>query len=241
MPKSRARFIALKILLARRNLHVDEQAIKAGRVIVSGRVITNPAARVRADASIRVRPDPRLRGDIKLSHALDQFDVRIAGRVAADVGASAGGFTTALLDRGAVRVYAIDVGVGQLIGRLRIDERVVNLEGHNLGAITRQQVPEPVDVITVDLSYLPLAHAVPQLEALEIARDADLVALVKPTFELRRGRPPEGRQQLEAALHAATDAVEAASWRVVATRESAVTGARGTREFFVHGQREAAP
>lgn len=106
MPKSRARFIALNALLARRNIHADEQTIKDGRVVVDGRVITNPAARVRVDASGRVQPECRLRGDIKLSHALDQFDFRIAGRVAVDVGASAGGFTTALLARGAARVYA---------------------------------------------------------------------------------------------------------------------------------------
>jgi 23S rRNA (cytidine1920-2'-O)/16S rRNA (cytidine1409-2'-O)-methyltransferase len=128
--------------------------------------------------------------------------------------------------------------VGQLIGRLRIDERVVNLEGHNIGVITRRHVPEPVDVITVDLSYLPLADAVPQLETLEIAADADLVALVKPTFELRQGRPPQGRKQLEAALQAGADAVDAASWQVLATCESAVTGARGTTEFFIHARRE---
>ena len=240
MPKSRARLIALEALLARRNVRADEQTIKAGRVFVDGRIITNPAARVRVDASVRVQPESRLRGDIKLSHALDLFAIRIAGRVAADIGASAGGFSTALLHRGAARVYAIDIGVGQLVGRLRADERVVNLEGHNLGCITRQQLPEVVDTVTVDLSYPAVADAVPQLEALEIAPDADLVALVKPTFELRRGRPPVGRAQLEAALRTATDAVGAGSWRVVATCESVVTGTRGTTEFFVHARREAA-
>ncbi len=239
MPKSRARFIALQALLARHNVGADEQSIKAGHVIVDGRVITNPAARVRADASIRVQAEARLRGDVKLSYALDHFGVRVTGRVVADVGASAGGFTTALLDRGAARVYAIDVGVGQLIDRLRLDPRVVNLEGHNFGVITREDVPEPVDVVTVDLSYLRLSDAVPQIETLEIAPDADLVALVKPTFELRRGQPPERRSQLEAALQAAADAVNAALWRVRASCESAVPGARGTTEFFIHARRQA--
>lgn len=240
MPKSRARFIALTALLARRNIDAAEQAIKTGRVVVDGRLIMNPAARVRVDASVRVQAESRLRGDIKLSHALDQLGVQIAGRVAADVGASAGGFTTALLEHGAARVYAIDVGVGQLVGRLRAHERVVNLEGHNLGFITRQHVPERVDVVTVDLSYLAVADAVPQLEALDIAEVADLVTLVKPTFELRRGRPPAARAELEAALRAATAGIDAGSWRVVATCESRVTGARGTTEFFVHAQRDAA-
>lgn len=242
MPKSRARFLALDALLARRNIDADEQTIKAGRgrVLVDGRVITNPAARVRIDASVRVQAESRLRGDIKVSLALEHLRVRIGGRVAADVGASAGGFTTALLERGAARVYAIHVGVGQLVGRLRAHERVANLEGHNLGSITREHVPEPVDLVTVDLSYLSVADAVPQLEALEIAKGADLVTLVKPTFQLRRGKPPETRAELEAALHAATAAIDARSWRVVATCESRVTGARGTTEFFVHARRHPA-
>jgi len=239
MSKSRARFLPLATLLARQNRRVDEEAVHAGRVIVDGRIITNPSARVRANASIRVRTESRLRGDVKLSLALDRFGVQIAGRVAADIGASAGGFTTALLARGAARVYAIDAGVGQLVGRLRADERVVNLEGHNLGSITRQHFTEPVDIVTVDLSYLAVADAVPQLEALQFAPDADLLALVKPTFELRQGRPPLAPGQLHAALRRATDEVNAGSWRVVATCQSVVTGARGTTEFFIHARRQA--
>jgi 23S rRNA (cytidine1920-2'-O)/16S rRNA (cytidine1409-2'-O)-methyltransferase len=180
-----------------------------------------------------------LRGDIKLCLALEQLRVRIGGRVAADFGASARGFTTALVARGAARVYAIDVGVGQPVGRLRVHERVVNLEDHNLGSITRQP-PEPVDIITVDLSYLAVADAVPQLEALEIAKGADLVTLVKPTFELRRGRPPTARAELEAAHHAATGPIDAGSWRAMATCESGVTGARGTTDFLVHARRDVA-
>lgn len=239
MSKRRARFIALPELLARRNIDADERTIKAGRVLVDGRVVCNPSARVRADASLKVWRLSRLRGDIKLSHALDHFGVRIAGRVAADVGASTGGFTTALLDRGARRVYAIDAGVGQLVGRLRTDERVVNLEGHNLGAIGQREVREPVDVITVDLSYLSIAAAMPQLEVLAISDDADLVALVKPTFELQRGRPPE-TGDLSLAVTAAVDAASARAWRVEATCISQVTGAGGTTEFFIHAHRRVA-
>lgn len=240
MPNRRARFIALTELLARHNLDADEPTIKTGLVLVDGRVVSNPSARVRADASVRVRRDSRLRGDIKLSYALDHFGVRIAGRVAADFGASAGGFTSALLDRGARRVYAIDVGVGQLVGRLRADERVVNLEGHNLGAIGPHEVPEPVEVITVDLSYLSIARATPQLETLDISDDADLVALVKPTFELRRGRPPETDDELELAVTGAVEAIATRAWRVEATCKSHVTGAGGTTEFFIHAHRKVA-
>ena len=237
MSKSRARLVALEVLLARRGLHVDEQTIKAGRVLVDGRVVSNSAARVRADASVRVQRDTRLRGDVKLSYALDRFPVRVADRVAADVGASAGGFTTALLDRGARRVYAIDAGVGQLVGRLRVDDRVVNLEGHNLGSIDRHAVPEAVHLVTIDLSYLAVADALPQIEALEIAGDADLVAPVKPMFELRRARPPSHADELQAAVRAASEAVASGLWEVLATCESSVTGARGTTEFFIHARR----
>ena len=239
MSKSRAPFVALEVLVARRDLPVDEQTIKAGRVLVDGRVVSSPAARVRADASIRVQRDTRLRGDVKLSYALDRFGVRVSDRVAADVGASAGGFTTALLDRGARRVYAIDAGVGQLVGRLRADDRVVNLEGHNLGSIDRRAVPERVDLVTIDLSYLAIADALPQIEVIDIAGDADLVALVKPTFELRRARPPARIDELQEALHTASEAVAFGSWDVVGTCESDVTGARGTTEFFIHARRRA--
>ena len=165
---------------------------------------------------------------------------RVADVVAADVGASAGGFTTALLDRGAKRVYAIDVGVGQLVGRLRADDRVVNLEGHNLGSIDRHVVPDSVDLVTIDLSYLAIADALPQIEALDIEVDADLVALVKPMFELRRARPPTHVDELRSAVRAASDAVASGPWDVVATCESGVTGASGTREFFIHARRVTA-
>src|SRR5258705_4418622 len=178
MPKPKARFVALRELLADRRPEVDQAAIEEGNVLVDGSVVTNPAARVRFDASVRVVVPSRLRGDVKLSYALDTLDIAVAGRVAVDVGASTGGFTTALLDRGARRVYAIDAGVGQLLGRLRVDARVLNLEGHNLGAIGPDDVPEPAELVTVDLSYLALAAAAPQLERLTLAAAADLVALV---------------------------------------------------------------
>src|SRR5579885_3286776 len=117
-----------------------------------------------------------LRGTIKLRAALAAFAVEVAGRVALDVGASTGGFTVALLEAGAARVYAVDAGFGQLLGRLRQDARVVNLERTNLAAL---ELPEPIDLVTVDLSYLSIALAAPQLP-----RAPELIALVKPMFEL---------------------------------------------------------
>lgn len=233
----RARFVALASLLASRRPDVDPASITAGRVLVDGRVLTNPAARVRLDASLWVIPEPRLRGNLKLAGALEAFSVPVAGRVAADIGASAGGFTTALLARGAARVYAIDAGVGQLVGRLRQHERVVNLEGRNLARLDRTVVPDEIEVLTVDLSYLAVADAVPQLEALWIHPAADLVALVKPTFELRRATLAASPDDVAQAVAVASKAIDGTHWRVLGRCDAPRTGRRGAREAFIHARR----
>jgi 23S rRNA (cytidine1920-2'-O)/16S rRNA (cytidine1409-2'-O)-methyltransferase len=238
MPKSRrARFVALVDLLARRRVDVDPAAFTEGRVLVDGRAVTNPAARVRLDASVRVVPTRRLRGDIKLSHALEVFDIAVAGRIALDVGASAGGFTTALVDRGARRVYALDAGVGQLVGRLRQDERVVDLEGHNIGALDTTIVPERVEVVTMDLSYLALAEAIAHVGRIDLAEGVDLVTLVKPTFELHRATLAATDTDITDAVERVAKAMTAHRWRVVASCPAPRTGRRGAREVFLHGRR----
>jgi 23S rRNA (cytidine1920-2'-O)/16S rRNA (cytidine1409-2'-O)-methyltransferase len=231
--RRRARFVALADLLARHHPALDLDVVRVGRVLVDGRVLTNPRAMVRADASIRVVPDRRLRGAVKLAAALDAFAVDVTGQIAVDVGASAGGFTTALLERGASRVYAVDAGVGQLVGRLRRDTRVVNLEGHNLGALDRVLVPDPVDVVTMDLSYLSLHDAVPQLDRLEIGPSAVLIVLVKPTFELGRATLAATDTDVTAAVERAADGITASGWTVIATCPAPRTGRRGAREVFM--------
>ena len=238
MPKQkRARFVVLDILLARRRPDIDPSAIADGRVVVDGRVLTNPAARVRLDASVRVVAERRLRGEVKLAFALDVLCVDVDGRVAVDVGTNAGGFTIALLDHGARRVYAVEAGIGLLLGSLRSDPRVVNLEGHNLGLLDTTSVPEPIEVITMDLSYLAVSGAIPQLERLGLAAKADLLALVKPTFELRRGTIADADDDLDRAVAEATHAATDAGWRVVATVESSRRGRGGAREAFMHARR----
>lgn len=234
----RARFVALTDLLARRRPDVDAGAIVAGRVLVDGRPLTNPAARFRADAALRVLPDRQLRGAIKLSHALDTLGVPVAGRVAVDIGASAGGFTPALLARGAHRVYAVDAGVGQLLGRLRASDRVVNLEGHNLGTLDRRVVPEVVELITMDLSYLSVAEAVPQLERLDIHDSALLVALVKPTFELHRPGLAASPIDIAAATRVAGSATASSGWTLRGACPAPPTGRRGAREVFLYACRQ---
>jgi 23S rRNA (cytidine1920-2'-O)/16S rRNA (cytidine1409-2'-O)-methyltransferase len=237
--RNRPRFIALtkRLNLTHPELEDPIAAIAAGDVKVDGVIATNPAARVPADASIRLRLRTKPRGQVKLAAAIEAFAVPVTGRIAADIGASTGGFTLALLAAGARRVYAIDAGHGQLLGSLRLDPRVTNLEGVNLGALNWALVPEAVEVITVDLSYLSLARAAPQLEALAITSDADLVALVKPMYELGLGAPPDDPADRAKAVELAVAGIERWGWQLVVAMESPVQGGRGAVEHLIHMER----
>jgi len=214
-----------------------ESLIQSGQVLVDRRVVTNPASLIRLGASIVVVPPRVLRGEVKLQAALDNFQVAVAGRVALDVGASTGGFTRVLLRAGATRCYAVDAGHGQLLGSLRCDSRVVNLESTNLGDLNQRLVPELIDVITMDLSYLSVASAVPQLDRIAIADDADLVVLVKPMFELALPALPEEGVMLRRAVAQAIQGIELGRWKVLAQMESPTRGAGGAIEFFLRARR----
>jgi 23S rRNA (cytidine1920-2'-O)/16S rRNA (cytidine1409-2'-O)-methyltransferase len=238
-----SRLVPLAEALARRfpgtvDSTVDAASLVAsGRVLVDGRPVLNPDSRVPLDASVTIRDDAPLRGSAKLEAALDTFGVVVEGRVALDAGAAAGGFTSVLLDRGARRVYAVDAGHGQLLGSLRQDHAVVNLERTNLGALTTEVVPDAIDVVTLDLSYLALADAVPQLDRVTLAPGADLVALVKPMFELALAEPPSDEEHLALALATARAGVSHAGWTVLADMRSPVLGSRGAAEFLLHAHR----
>jgi 23S rRNA (cytidine1920-2'-O)/16S rRNA (cytidine1409-2'-O)-methyltransferase len=228
--------VALVTLLQRRFPGLDDPArlIKAGAVLVNGLPAANPRCRVRADAAIRLyRPRP-LRGTIKLSHALTAFRIRAAGLVTLDLGAAAGGFTQALLEAGAARVYAVDVGTGQLRGWLRADPRVVNLERTNLARLDRRLIGQPVDLLTMDLSYLAVAEAIGQVDRRILAPAAQLIALVKPTFELHSAQLADRPGQVGAAAAAAAAALAGHGWRVLGQEPSPALGARGAVEVFVH-------
>ena len=178
-----------------------------------------------------------LRGSVKLVAALDTFGVDPSGRICLDVGASTGGFTTVLLERGAARVYAVDAGHGQLLGSLRQNERVVNLESTNVGDLDRGVVTDAIQVVTVDVSYLSLGRAVAQLDGVEIVRDAGLVGLVKPMFELGLGTAPTDEVSLQQATDAAAAAITGAGWEVVGRAMSVARGGRGAIEGFVYARR----
>lgn len=164
---------------------VDPDAtIRRGEVVVDGRINSNPGSLVRAGASIVLQVDVPLRGEVKLNAALLAFEIDAQDCIALDIGAAAGGFTRALLDAGARRIYAVDVGHGQLLGSLRQAERVTNLEATNLSELTVALVPDVIDLVTLDLSYLALSAAIRELERIRLADSVRAIALVKPQFEL---------------------------------------------------------
>jgi 23S rRNA (cytidine1920-2'-O)/16S rRNA (cytidine1409-2'-O)-methyltransferase len=238
----RKRRVALRALvdeLARVHPELPEarERILAGDVRVDGVVRTNPASLVRVGASIVVGARDVLRGEAKLKAALSAFAVPVSGRVALDVGAAAGGFTRVLLAAGARRVYGLDAGHGQLLGSLRADPRVVNLESTNLGVVNRTLVPDVVEIVTLDLSYLSLQQAVPQLEQVAVDHRADAIALVKPQFELGLAALPTTAEELSGAVQRAREAFERGRWTVLAVIESPVRGAGGAIEFLLHARR----
>jgi 23S rRNA (cytidine1920-2'-O)/16S rRNA (cytidine1409-2'-O)-methyltransferase len=212
------------------------ERLQQNQIKVGGVLITNPRSMVNRDAPLQVE-ERELRGTTKLRGALTHFGVDVSGRISLDVGACTGGFTTALLEAGAARVYAVDAGAGQLAERLRRDARVVNLEQTNLGSLNTLLIPEVIQFVTLDLSYLSLSDAAPQLESLLLADGARMLALVKPMFELGLHSAPQDDAVLSEALRVACDGLTASNWRIEGTMRSIITGRGGAIEFFVLARR----
>lgn len=237
MPAARrAPLVALLTLLQRRFPGPGDPArlIKEGAILVNGVPAASPRTRVRADAAIQIHRPRLLRGTIKLAHALAAFGINAAGTVALDLGAAAGGFTQALLDAGAARVYAVDAGTGQLRGWLRADPRVISLERTNLAQLGPDLVREPADLITMDLSYLAIADAIGQVDPRILAPARYLIALVKPTFELHTATLADKPQQVAAAAQTAARALEDHGWRILDQQPSPILGAKGAVEILLH-------
>ena len=217
--------------------------ILAGQVTVDGKVVSKAGTAVAIDATVDLlKPDhPYVsRGGVKLAHALDVFQVDPRGRVALDVGASTGGFTDVLLQRGATKVIALDVGHGQLDWKLRNDPRVVVREGVNARALTADDVPERVTMVTIDVAFISLTYILPALPPFLEPR-ADVVALVKPQFEAGRDEVRKGGLVTDPAVHEAviasvTESANALGFRRLGMTPSPITGATGNREFFLHLQ-----
>jgi len=214
--------------------------ILAGRVRVDGRPADKAGAAVPAGARVEVvAPLPFVsRGGIKLRAALEAFGVRPAGRVALDVGASTGGFTDCLLQAGASRVYAVDVGFGQLDQRLRRDPRVVVLERTNIRHLGREGLTPGPDLATIDVSFISLALVLPAVAGL-LDPPGEVVALVKPQFEVGKGQVGKGGVVRDAAKHRAVllrvgEAARAAGFEPRGAIPSPILGPKGNREFLMH-------
>jgi len=221
--------------------------VMAGRVSVDGRPATKSGTRVREGAAVVVSPGPANvgRGALKLEGALDSLGLDPAGAVAVDVGASTGGFTETLLARGAARVYAVDVGRGQLHERLRGDPRVVARERTNARSLSPREVPEPCRLATIDVSFISLTRILPALRSV-LAEGAEVMALVKPQFEVGRAQVGRGGLVRKPALHLAAlrrvaEAAQELGYAVRGACPSPIAGAEGNREFFLHLRRDGAP
>ena len=214
-------------------------AIEAGGVIADGRVVAKPSETIDEASDLVATPAyPWVgRGALKLAHALDLWPVAVAGGVVLDVGASTGGFTEVCLSRGAAKVYAVDVGRGQLHPRLAADARVVSLEGVDARSLTSSLVPDAPGLIVTDVSFIGLAKALPAALGLA-AEGADLIALVKPQFEV--GPQRVGKGGLVKDEQARTDALSgvqaflgSAGWVVQATADSPIPGGDGNCEYLL--------
>jgi 23S rRNA (cytidine1920-2'-O)/16S rRNA (cytidine1409-2'-O)-methyltransferase len=246
MPRKRA-----DVLLVERGLFESRAkaraAIEAGGVTAGGRAVAKASEMLdEASEIVATAAHPWVgRGALKLAHALDAWPIAVEGRVALDVGASTGGFTDVCLARGASRVYAVDVGRGQLHPALAGDPRVVSLEATDARALTPALVPEAPRLVVTDVSFISLEKALPAALALAAA-GADLVALVKPQFEVGPERVGKGGLVKDEAARAealagAVRFLQASGWTVQATTDSPIEGGDGNREFLLWARKPDAP
>ena len=219
--------------------------ILAGEVRVNGERSEKAGAQIAMDARIEVvggSAKYASRGGLKLEGALEDFGIEVTGKICLDIGASTGGFTDCLLQRGARRVYAVDVTPEQMAWRLQQDSRVMQIKA-NARNLLPEQIPEPASLVTVDVSFISVAKVLPAVVA-AAGPKAEFLILVKPQFELDRGDIGRGGIVRDASLHERAinrvrAAAEAAGLRVEDVRPSRLTGAEGNQEFFLHARKIA--
>lgn len=239
-----------KLLVERELAPSRERAralILAGKVVVGDHAVDKVAVQVDLEAPIRLKGEdiPYVsRGGLKLAEGLEVFGVAVAGRIAIDVGASTGGFTDCLLQRGATKVYAVDVGYGQLAWKLREDARVVNLERTNIRELDPQRLLEQPTLAVIDASFISLEKVLPAVLPL-LPADGEIVALIKPQFEVGRGRVGKGGVVRDPLLHQEVlarirQSAGELGCRVLGITESPVLGPKGNREFLIHLRKEVA-
>jgi 23S rRNA (cytidine1920-2'-O)/16S rRNA (cytidine1409-2'-O)-methyltransferase len=211
-----------------------------GKVWVDGKRVEKAGVRVDADARVEIVGEgiPYVsRGGMKLEKALDYWEIVVGGKTFLDVGASTGGFTDCLLQRGAVRVYAVDVGYGQLAWKLQQDERVVSFERSNIRYLTSEQLGDEPDSAVIDVSFISLKKVIPRVVGL-IKEGGDIVALIKPQFEVSKGEVGKGgvvreHQKHERVVEEVSSSAGPLRLTVNGVMESPLLGPKGNREFFI--------
>lgn len=215
-----------------------------GNVLVDGLPAEKPGQLVSEDAAVRLKEPPLpyvSRGGLKLEGVSRQFGITFEGKVAMDVGASTGGFTDYMLKKGARKVYAIDVGYGQLHWSLRKDPRVVVIERTNVRYLKRDQVPEDVDVITVDVSFISLKKVIPVVKNF-LKKSGEIIMLVKPQFEVGKNEVEKGgvirsEEKRRRVLSEMLEFVETQGFEVIGSCESPIRGQKGNIEYFIYMRR----
>jgi 23S rRNA (cytidine1920-2'-O)/16S rRNA (cytidine1409-2'-O)-methyltransferase len=236
--------VRLDVLLVEQGLISSRERaarrIMAGEVLVDGQRVDKVGALVAPTVFIELVGRQRFvsRGGDKLAHALDHFGIEVKGQVCVDVGASTGGFTDCLLQRGAVRVYAVDVGTAQLDAKLRADERVVVMENSNARTLDRRLFDEPPSLAVVDVAFISLEKVLPAVFGV-LASRGQAVALVKPQFEVGRGAVGKGGVVRDPVQHRAVIGRLARyailrGWHVLGVTPSPLRGPKGNREFFLY-------
>jgi 23S rRNA (cytidine1920-2'-O)/16S rRNA (cytidine1409-2'-O)-methyltransferase len=219
-----------------------QAAIAAGLVTADGILVRKASEEISADAAVVAkRPHPYVsRGGVKLAAALDHYQIDVAGRVCLDVGASTGGFSEVLLLRGARRIYAVDVGHGQLHATLRARSEIVSLEKTDIRSLAPSRLAERPDLATADVSFISLKLVLPAIGNL-LQSAATIVALIKPQFEVARGDAKKGIVRNEAARTAAclevATSLRDAGWRVKEPMLSPISGGDGNIEYFIEAER----
>jgi 23S rRNA (cytidine1920-2'-O)/16S rRNA (cytidine1409-2'-O)-methyltransferase len=218
--------------------------ILAGNVLVQGQKQDKAGALVPEDAELRILGEvlPYVgRGGLKLEGALKGFNLPVEGKTALDVGASTGGFTDCLLQHGAKKVYAVDVGYGQLAWKLRQDPRVITIERVNIRDIASSLVPEPIDIVVIDVSFISIAKVIPSLLKF-LKPGSELIALIKPQFEVGREQVGKGgivrdEAARSAAVDRVTDLIRKSGFEVKGVMPSPITGQDGNVEFLIYAVR----
>jgi len=234
----------LDLLLVERHLVASREdgrrRILAGEVLVNDQAVTKAGNLIDASFTIRLKPtSPYVsRGGVKLAKALAQFAIEVKDKTALDIGASTGGFTDCLLAHGAAQVFAVDVGYGQLDWKLRNDPRVIVFEKTNVRYLNLSRLPRAADVATIDASFISLKLILPQVKTL-IVEQGDVVALIKPQFEVGKGKVGKGgvvrsAEEHQRVIDEIRQAAADLSFQVLGVTESPLIGPKGNKEFLIH-------